>query len=237
MNIVITGTSKGLGYGLSRHYLEEGHNVYGISRSNNPELDDYNRFSFLSQDLSDFSSVKNNVPGFLAAVNDINIVILNAGILNEIKDLKDTSLKEIKDTMDINVWANKVLIDLLFEEGKTIDRIVAISSGASVSGSRGWNAYSLSKATLNMLISLYSKEHTGTHFSALAPGLIDSGMQEYISGLGEEKEDKFPLIKKLREARGTEQMPSPAKAASLIVSGISSLKSYSSGSFLDIRSM
>lgn len=237
MNILITGTSKGLGYGLSRHYLEEGHNVYGISRSSNQELDDYNRFSFLSQDLSDFSSVKTNVPRFLEEVSDIQIVILNAGILNEIKDLRDTSLEEIKDTMDLNVWANKVLIDILFEEGKAIDRIVAISSGASVSASRGWNAYSLSKAALNMLISLYSKEYTDTHFSALAPGLIDSGMQEYISGLDDEKGDKFPLVKKLKKARGTSQMPSPDKAADLLASGISRLKSYSSGSFLDIRTM
>ena len=33
MNILITGTSSGLGYELAKQYLENGHTVYGISRS------------------------------------------------------------------------------------------------------------------------------------------------------------------------------------------------------------
>ena len=43
--------------------------------------------------------------------------------------------------MDVNVWTNKVLIDVLFEQLDSIDQIVAISSGATGSGARGWNAY------------------------------------------------------------------------------------------------
>jgi benzil reductase ((S)-benzoin forming) len=167
----------------------------------------------------------------------LDLVILNAGILNEIKDLKDTRIEEIRQVMDVNVWANKVLIDALFETLDSVHQIVAISSGAAVSGSRGWNAYSLSKACLNMLIDLYAKEHSQTHFCALAPGLIETGMQDYLNALPEEYEQKFPLVKKLKEARGTENMPRPAEAAKIVTDSIQKVASFESGSFLDIRDL
>lgn len=235
MNILITGTSRGLGYGLCRYYLEAGHRVYGISRQSSAELDKFDHFSFLQQDLTSFDDVARSVPQFLDGVNELNIIILNAGVLNKIKDLGETTLDEIKATMEINVWANKVLIDILFESVNILKKIVAISSGAAVSGSRGWNAYSLSKATLNMLIDLYSKEHEDTHFIALAPGLIDTSMQEYLTGLKEE--EKFPVIKKLKQAKGTNQMPEPLVAAGIVATAIEKSSEYPSGTFMDIRQL
>ncbi len=139
--------------------------------------------------------------------------------------------------MDINVWANKILIDVIFDSVKTVNQVIAISSGASVSGSRGWNAYSLSKATLNMLIDLYSKEIPNCHFTALAPGLIETGMQDYIHDLTADMEDRFPVVKKLKAAYGTSKMPGPDEAARIIAAGIDKSKKYKSGQFLDVRNM
>lgn len=235
MNILITGTSSGLGFGLAGYYLEQGQKVYGISRKVNSKLKNNPNFNLLPQDLTMFREVKVNLYSFLKDVKKLDLVILNAGILNEIKDLKDTPLEEIKETMDVNVWANKILIEALFNQEKEIDQIVAISSGASVSGARGWNAYSLSKATLNMLIDLYAKEFTKTHFCALAPGLIDTNMQDYIYNLAQH--EKFPVVKKLQSAKGTEKMPPPETAAKIVARGIEKAVSYESGSFLDVRNM
>lgn len=232
MKVLITGTSSGLGAGLASYYLEKKYEVFGISRNENSDLNVQN-FNFLSQDLSDFAGVKNKLASFLPHKSTFDLVILNAGILNEVKELKDTSIEEILGIMKVNVWANKVLIDLLFNQLEKIRQIVAISSGASISGSRGWNAYALSKATLNMMIKIYSKEHTETHFCALAPGLIDTNMQEYIYNLPNEKD--FPVVQKLKEARGTHLMPDPKAAAELIAQGIEKVKGIKSGSFIDIR--
>jgi len=235
MKILITGTSSGLGYGLAMHYLEDDHQVYGISRKTNDNLSKYSKFSFLQLDIADFESLKKEIPVFLKDVQSLELVILNAGILKDIKDLRDTSVEEIRQVMDVNVWANKVLIDALFETLDHINQIVAISSGAAVSGTRGWNAYSLSKVTLNMLIDLYSKEHEHCHFCSLAPGLIETGMQDYVNNLPEEYEQKFPMVKKLKEARGTDKMPKPLDAAEIIASAIGKAVEYESGSFLDVR--
>jgi len=233
MNILITGTSSGLGFGLAEHYLKNEHKVFGISRRQNPELNKYSNFRFLAHDISRFIEIKPKVAAFLENEKKLDLVILNAGILSEIKDLYHTSLDEIEKVMNVNVWANKVLIDLLFRRLDKIGQIVAISSGASVSGSRGWNAYALSKATLNMLISLYAKEFTQTHFCALAPGLIDSQMQEYIYNLPEDK--KYPTVRKLIEAKETNQMPGIEEAAEIVSNAIEMVKKHNSGSFLDVR--
>jgi len=235
MNIFITGTSSGIGFGLAKHYLEADHNVYGISRRHNEQLEQYLNFKFLSQDLSSLKEVSGNISRFLEDVEVLDLVILNAGVLSEIKDMKDTSLEEIKKVMDINVWANKVIIDTLFETVDRIDQVVGISSGASVSGSRGWNAYSLSKATLNMLMDLYAKEHQDTHFTALAPGIIDTAMQDYIYSL--EEEEKFPVLKFLKGLKGTSEMPPAGEAANHLAEIIPHLREFESGSYQDVREM
>ncbi len=235
MNIFITGTSSGLGFGLAKHYLNEGHHVYGISRRSNDDLNRFENFSFRSQDISDFADLEKNLPTFLKEAGKLDLVILNAGMLNEIKDMKDTGLDEIEKVMKVNVWANKIIIDTLFGHFEEIDQVVAISSGASVSGSRGWNAYSLSKATLNMLIKLYANEEPGTHFCALAPGLIDSNMQEYVSGLPEEKD--YPTIARLKEVRASGKMPTIEEAAKSNADAIKKIRDHESGSFLDVRQL
>ncbi len=235
MNILITGTSRGVGEGLALHYLKNGHTVYGISRSVNEGLNGHAGFHFLAADISDFQGMKDKLPAFLKSVSKMDLIVLNAGILSEIKDLKDTSIDEIKKVMDVNVWANKLLIDRCFEHLKAIGQIIAISSGAAVSGSRGWNAYSLSKATLNMLVELYAKEHQETHFCAMAPGIIDTAMQEYISGLPGEVD--YPVVQKLKKLKGTPDMPKPGEIAAKLADGFEKARNYDSGSFLDIRKM
>lgn len=233
MNILITGTSKGIGAALAMKYLEKGHKVFGISRSANAKLNANDNFTFLSLDLSDFKKVKEKLPPFIQQAGNMGLVILNAGILNEIKDLKDTRIEEIKNVMDVNVWVNKIIIDICFDTLEKVDQVVAISSGAAVSGSRGWNAYSLSKAALNMLIDLYAKEHTHTHFSAIAPGIIDTGMQDYISSLPDTLD--YPAVKKLKKAKNTPDMPPPGEVSEKLMNAFEKALNYKSGSFLDVR--
>lgn len=235
MNILITGTSSGLGYGLSKYYLKKGHTVYGISRKQNEDLKSFYNFRFLFQDISRFKEMETNLVSFLNGLEVLDLVVLNAGILKEIKDLKDTTLDEIYHVMNVNVWANKILIDLLISHVREIRQLVAISSGAAVSGARGWNAYSLSKATLNMLISLYAKEQVNTHFSALAPGLIKSKMQDYIYNFPEN--EHYPVVERLKKSRETGEMPEPEEAAQINARAIEKALEFRSGSFLDSRNI
>jgi benzil reductase ((S)-benzoin forming) len=235
MQILITGTSRGLGSELAAYYLDSGHEVYGISRNSNRELEKHSRFRFISQDLSKFDELEKSIPGFIEKAAPLDLVVLNAGVIAEIKDLQHTGLDEIKRVMDINVWSNKILIDLLISQEVPPKQIAAISSGASVSGNRGWNAYSLSKAALNMMIKLYASEQDQTHFCSIAPGRIDTAMQDYIYSLPDNPD--FPSVIRLKQAKAAGSMPSPAEAAGALAGALGKALKKESGSFLDVRDL
>ncbi len=233
---LITGVSRGLGYGLALACLERGDTVLGLGRSSATDLVEHPRFRFSKADVTDADACDAALGNLLGDSDQLDCVILNAGILGKIADMPDQSLEMMKGVMEVNVWANKVLLDLLLGRDLRIAQVVAISSGASVNGSRGWGGYSLSKAALNMLVKLYAKEHEEIHFSALAPGLIDTGMQDQIRAMPESP--LFPSVAKLKQASGTDAMPNPATAGRQILEAIERLTGLvASGEFADIRSL
>ena len=234
-NILITGVSSGIGYGLALRYIELGHTVYGVSRRTpGEELMDHDAFHFAALDLLDESQIGNTISTLLAGCDNIDSAILNAGILGEIADMQETSLSQLRAIMDTNVWANKLLIDHLIEFPVVVRCMIAISSGAAVNGSRGWNGYSISKAALNMLIRLYSRENPDIFFASVAPGLVDTAMQDYLCNLP--SNDDYPSLDVLKSKRGTVEMPGPLDAADRLIPVFQRIESLTeSGGFIDIR--
>ncbi|WP_419174826.1 SDR family NAD(P)-dependent oxidoreductase [Desulfosediminicola sp.] len=231
--VLITGVSGGLGKALAGLYLERGCTVYGLSRREPAELMKDERFLFSSVDLRDFAATEESLKKRIETKN-INLVVLNAGILGDFGDMTTTRLEVMKEVMDVNLWVNKVILDYLFQNGVAVQQVVAISSGASVSGARGWNGYGISKAALNMMVKLYAAERSETHFCALAPGIIDSAMQEHLCGL--DASNDYLVLKKLQEARNTKYMPQPAEAAQIVANCIDRLPDVvKSGAYTDVR--
>ena len=231
---LITGVSRGLGHGLAHACLEAGHHVLGLGRQSAADLQDLPGFQFARADVADHRACAVALESLLRERNKLDCVILNAGILGPIADMGDQPLDAMREVMEVNLWANKQLLDLLLARDTPITQIVAISSGASVNGNRGWGGYSLSKAALNMLVKLYASERADIHFSALAPGLVDTGMQEQIRTLPDDV--PFLSVTKLKQVRGTDAMPDPAIAGRSVLNAIERLpKLIESGSFADIR--
>lgn len=235
MNIIITGTSSGIGNGLANYFCLKGHQVIGFSRRKNKNLTSFKNYHHYQIDLTDFDTAADLLPSVFEYWESIDLVILNAGILGEIKRFEEHDRNDIRRVMDINVWANKVFVDEVIKSQTPVKQIIAISSGAAKNGSAGWGPYSVSKAALNMLIKTYAAENPDIHFSAVAPGLVDTAMQEYISELttGEE----FPAIQRLQNAKGTDAMPDPGKAAKILDETFIKVLSMENGIFVDVREM
>ncbi|WP_292658615.1 SDR family NAD(P)-dependent oxidoreductase [Nitratifractor sp.] len=227
--ILITGVSSGLGAALAEKALERGDEVYAVGRQDNKKLLNQADYYFYPLDLSDVTMLEENLKTFIQG-HRFDLVILNAGILGEIKELAETPLEEIHRIMDLNVWANKQIIDTLDRHCRP-PQIVAVSSGAAVNGSKGWGGYALSKATLNMLIKLYAAENPWTHFSAIAPGVIMTPMLKKI--LDRTDPERFPSIRRLKE--GPIQLPEVA--AQRFLDACKKALDYPSGSFLDVRTI
>lgn len=234
-NALITGTSSGIGHALAKSFLDQGMRVLGLSRRESADLQASSAFKFSLADLRNLEAIPAALRNLLSEVKHLELVILNAGVLGRLGDMGEIPVREMQGVMDVNLWANKVLLDSIFEMGITVQQVVAMSSGAATAPNRGWNAYAISKAALNMLVGLYASERPETHFCALAPGIVDTAMQEAIHALPQD--ERFPSLDMLRSAKGSPMMPKPRDAAARLVEGISKATKYPSGSFLDINSL
>ena len=218
MRVLITGISRGIGYGLVKHYLEEDAEVYALGRSN-PFGD---LVKFYKVDMGAFEKLPRALD-YLEIDGELDLAILNAGILGEIKLMKEWSVKELQNIFDINVWANKVLIDELAPISK---KIVVMSSGAAVNGNPGWGGYALSKCAVNMMVSIYAKEIYSKIY-ALAPGVIDTDM---VAKVISADHGKFLSLDRVESGR-----VSLEEGVYRIVRVLEKLDEFESGSFIDVR--
>ena len=226
-NILITGCSSGLGLALTNLYLQKGFKVYGISRTK-PKIQNDN-FIYKEFDLANIEQIKPSLQEFIQNIHDIEIVYLNAGMLGEIKASVDLEVSQLKEVYELNVYANKKLLDIF--STINVNNIIAISSGASVNGSKGWASYSLSKAGVNMLINLYAKELLNTKLLAVAPGVIETPMTDYIRF--DINDEEFPSAKRLKESH----IQKPKEAAQRLHDLVINIDKFTSGDFIDVRNI
>lgn len=229
MHIFITGTSKGLGEALAITYLELGHTVYGCSRGeqNNIQHPNYKHFIVDLEDLNlkDTEQIVQQIPS-------LDIVILNAALLGEINLLQNTTIQQLQQIQQVNVWANKILIDCFIQK-YSLQKVIGISTGASKNANKGWGAYGISKAAFNFLIQMYAAENSNIHFLLIAPGLIDTDMQKYLCS--DVNENDFPSIQRLKEAKNNQNMFSASDCAKGITEMIEISAQKNSGDYWDIR--
>lgn len=229
--ILLTGVSSGIGYHLAKAYLQAGHEVYGISRQNPDRLMKYPDFNFKPIDLRHFGTISSGVSEMLKKLKSLDLVILNAGVLGKIGDMRELSLPDFFEAMDVNVWANKVLLDTLFAANLGVRQVIAISSGAGIMAFRGVSPYCVSKAALNMLIDLYATEHPKTHFSSIAPYLVNTPMQELIGSFPVDR--RFPFFQTLKDAKTSGHMLTPKNAAQLLIQDFALALHKRSGAFIN----
>ncbi|RLJ71057.1 alcohol dehydrogenase [Hydrogenivirga caldilitoris] len=226
MKLLITGIGSGLGKALAEEALKRGYEVYALSRHMPQELT--GKVKFVKADLRELERVYQRLQKLLEGTSSLDLVILNAGILGEFGDMHEVPLHRFQEVMNVNVWANKVILDSLMAMGIRVESIVGISSGASVNCNRGWNAYALSKASLNCLLKLYSREMEGTHIIALAPGLVLTPMLEEVM---KQDSERFPSVKRIIES----PKKTPEETAKLIFESLPKLREFESGSYIDLR--
>ena len=156
---------------------------------------------------------------------------LNAAVVGKLSDISETSIAELDEVMTVNVSANKVVLDCLFELCPRVAQVVAVSSHGAVKAARGTPAYCLSKAALNMLIALYAKERPKTHFSAVAPWIVNTEMQEVL--IHKAGDPRFPSLRFLEQMRDAGEMWTPTQAATELASVFKRALDRPSGTFLD----
>lgn len=186
-NIVITGTSRGIGYKLALQFADAGHNVLALSRQMPQALLEHQNITCLSTDLSDEKQLE-QVSSFIAGSwQKADIIIHNAGALL-LKPFKDITAEEFEYIYKVNVFGvaalNRAVLPYMGKGG----HVVTISSMGGVQGSMkfaGLSAYSSSKGAVITLSELLAEEYKelGIAFNVLALGAVNTEMlQEAFPG-------------------------------------------------------
>jgi short-subunit dehydrogenase len=186
-NIIITGTSRGIGYELALQFANEGHNVLAISRKTPQVLIDHKNITCLSIDISDKEQFI-QVEKFLNSTwKQVDVVINNAGSLLN-KPFEDISFTDFESVYKVNVFAVAELTRICIPFMIKGSHVVTISSMGGIQGSMkfpGLAAYSSSKGAVITLSELLAEEYKeiGIAFNVLALGAVNTEMlQEAFPG-------------------------------------------------------
>lgn len=182
-NIIITGTSRGIGFELVQILAQKGFNVLALSRNEQPvvdlNLENVTSFSFDLSNEEDYNKVEDFIK---ANWQQVDVLVNNAGALLN-KPFAETSISDFEYVYKTNVFGvaemARVVIPFMIKES----HVVTVSSMGGVQGSMkfpGLAAYSSSKGAVITLTELLAEEYkeTGPSFNVLALGAVQTEMLE-----------------------------------------------------------
>ena len=186
-NIIITGTSRGIGYEMALLFANAGHNVLAISRKTPQILIDHENITCLPIDISDENQLQ-QVNDFVSKTwKKVDILIHNAGSLLH-KNFTEITTQEFQNIYKVNVFAVAELTKICIPFMEKGSHVVTISSMGGIQGSMkfaGLSAYSSSKGAVITLSELLAEEYkeNGIAFNVLALGAVNTEMlQEAFPG-------------------------------------------------------
>lgn len=174
--IVITGTSRGLGQAIRRHLQQQGHVVYGSSRSE-VDADEHH----LRLDVTAPESCQSAVAQVLKHEGHIDVLINNAGS-HFLGAAAETSTEELRAQFELNFFGavhmtQQVLPTMLSQRS---GRIINVSSVGGRIATPFASAYCASKFALEGYFGALRLEVLpfGIFVSNLQPGYLATGTTE-----------------------------------------------------------
>ena len=170
--VLVTGVSSGIGLEQARLFLEKGDRVYGVDRSENPNLT--GDFHFLQLDLTGHLELLFNW------LEDVDIICNTAGILDDYQPLLEQSEQDLEAIFAVNFFAvSKIcrhyLVRMLERQSGIIINMCSI---ASFLAGGGGAAYTASKHALAGLTKQLALDYAdkGIQIFGLAPGAVQTAM-------------------------------------------------------------
>jgi benzil reductase ((S)-benzoin forming) len=211
----ITGTSRGIGKAIAEQLLQDPENhVTGFSRTNTISQE---RFSFHALDLSDVNAVAKYEFPELKDAGKICLVN-NAGAIGTVKHAGGLETQDIISTYNANLVSPSVLTNNFLKKYASLpveQVIINVSSGAGKNPIDGWSIYCATKAGLDMFTRTLAEElkidgKKNIHAFAVAPGVVDTAMQDQIRTAGP---SDFSRIQTFITYKNEQQLVQPSLVA------------------------
>lgn len=182
-NIIITGTSRGIGFELAKQFADAGHQVLALSRNTEPlQALHHEKISVLSVDLSIENEIDKAIDFVSSNWKHVDILINNAGKLIN-KPFTELSSDDFLDVYKVNVFAVAALTKRMIPFLQKGSHVVTVSSMGGIQGSLkfpGLAAYSSAKGAVITLSEVLAEEYKeqGVAFNVLALGAVQTEMLE-----------------------------------------------------------
>ena len=182
-NIIITGTSRGIGFELAKYFAAQNHQVLALSRKTDSitALQDRN-ITALATDLSHANDLDRVAEFVKTNWKKVDIIIHNAGMLIN-KPFTELTSEDYHKVYQVNVFGVAELTRVMIPFLKKGSHVVTISSMGGIQGSLkfpGLAAYSSSKGAVITLSELLAEEYKSEEisFNVLALGAVQTEMLE-----------------------------------------------------------
>lgn len=188
MTLLITGSSRGLGYHLCLESLRQGHSVLASYRNRpSPSLsrlaEEYpGRMELLKMDVASDREVGEAAGSVLSRYSSIDCIVNNAAIETAMQDTIETvPLQEIKSNMEVNAYGAlrviQAFLPLIRHKGGCIVNVTSDKGGIIHTQTDDY-PYCLSKAVLNMISEKVRRtlQPEGVRVFAVHPGWMHTDM-------------------------------------------------------------
>jgi len=180
-NIVITGTSRGIGFELAQQFAKNGHHVLALSRNTAPlEKVNHKNITTLSIDLSQAEDIQKVINFIQSNWKQVDVLINNAGKLIN-KPFTELTAADFLDVYKVNVFGVAEITKGIIPFLQKGSHVVTISSMGGIQGSLkfgGLAAYSSAKGAVITLSELLAEEYKEAQiaFNVLAIGAVQTEM-------------------------------------------------------------
>ena len=239
--VIITGASRGLGLGFAKEYHKNGYRVISISRTKIKKLYTVEQYQC---DLSIISEIEKTITEIFTHLDNVNAtqltLINNAGNLGTVNTLENIDPQDISYTVQVNLIAPLILNSLFIKLSKNWNckkKIINISSGAAINPYESWTMYCASKAGIDMMTKVVSKEQkemkNGVDIISLYPGIVDTEMQAKARNTPKEN---FKSVQRFIDFYEHGELSTPKQVAEKIYD-LDASGELKNGLILDIRTV
>jgi NAD(P)-dependent dehydrogenase (short-subunit alcohol dehydrogenase family) len=191
MKLLVTGSSSGIGRALVEHLLAQGHEVWGLARSDQSAFASQHpgRFRASRCDVAKWSDVAAVATQVEATWADVDALITCAGIQGELGPAVTADpirwSATIRANLDGTYYAIRAFYALLARAPRRA-KVVCLSGGGATKARANFSAYGAAKTGIVRLVETIAEElrDQPIDLNAIAPGAINTRLTEEVLALG-----------------------------------------------------
>lgn len=188
MNVIITGSNRGIGKAMVEAFAAVGANIWACARRSTPEQETWLKKTAgkagvwikpVYFELADTESINVGIQSILDDGQPIDVLVNNAGI-STVGLLSMSKVDDIKKLFNVNYFAMLCIIQKISKRMARQRKGVIINMGsiAGIEPQAGKISYGSSKAAVMLMTQCLAKElgPMGIRVNAIAPGPVETEM-------------------------------------------------------------